>query len=323
MAFIEVDNVSKKYRTYKVESKLSGRIKSLIKRDYYEKYAVENLSFKVEEGESIGYIGMNGAGKSTTIKMLSGVLTPSSGCIEVGGIIPYKDRKANAYQMGVIYGQRSRLNWDLPYIDTFKLYKSIYNIDDKKYNENLEWYSSILGLNEFSDRAVRTLSLGERMRANIALALLHDPKVIYLDEPTIGLDIIAKARMRELINKINSERNVTVMLTSHDMEDIEKVCRRIILIHHGEKIFDGSVDEIKDIYGYKYRIVLKCNREAFLDNCPLPIIKKENNSYIYEGNKKEISVEKALNLIVPSMREITSINVEEMSMEDIIMNVIN
>lgn len=323
MAFINVENVNKEYKIYKTEEKISGKFKSLFKRECFEKVAVEDLNFSIDEGESVGYIGMNGAGKSTTIKMLSGVLTPSKGTIRVGGIIPYKNRRENAYQMGVIYGQRSRLVWDLPFVDTFKLYKSMYNIEEKKYSENLEWYSSILGLDEFSDRPVRMLSLGEKMRANIALALLHDPKVIYLDEPTIGLDIVAKSRMRDLIKKINSEKNVTVMLTSHDMEDIEKVCNRIILIHKGSVIFDGSAKEIKYRYGNKYKIAFESSGNGIEKIMDFPIIKKADNSYLYEGDKQLISIEKALNVIVSSIKDINSIKIIEMSMEDIVMNIVN
>ena len=322
MVFINVENVSKEYKIYRAEEKITGKFKSLFKREYFKKVAVDNLNFKIDEGESVGYIGMNGAGKSTTIKMLSGVLTPSKGNISVGGIIPYKNRRENAFQMGVIYGQRSRLVWDLPFMDTFKLYKNIYDIEDKKYYENLEWYSSILGLNDFSDRPVRMLSLGEKMRANIALALLHDPKVVYLDEPTIGLDIVAKSRMRDLIKKINSERNVTVILTSHDMEDIEKVCNRIILIHKGLIIFDGSAEEIKCRYGNKYKIVFESSEREVEKEVDFSIIREHNNNYIYEGDKQRVPIDKALNMIVASVKDISSIKIIEMSMEDIVMNIV-
>ncbi len=321
MAFIEVDDISKNYQIYKHEKGFLNNIKSLFHREYTVKEAVRHVSFSIERGEKIGYIGMNGAGKSTTIKMLSGILTPSSGTISVGGLIPYEQRRENARQMGAVFGQRSRLNWDLPMADTFELYRKMYDIDPDRFERNIQVFTELLDMGEFINRPIRQLSLGEKMRANLALAFLHDPTVVYLDEPTIGLDVVAKSRIREFIREINRSSKVTVMLTTHDMTDIEKICERLIFIHHGEIFYDGSLAEFKNTFGSGYKIIVISADTLETDHIGLTLISYEDSKYVFTGDKRTLSVEQALAAITGQKKIITSLQVDESSIESIVMKI--
>ena len=234
-------------RFYEVAEK--GNNSYFFKRTHKTIKAVENITFSIKAGERVGFIGPNGAGKSTTIKMMTGILLPSDGQISVLGKNPYINRKQNASHIGVVFGQRSQLWWDLPVIDTFALFKKIYKIPENVYQSNLEKYTEILGMKEFINQPVRQLSLGQRMRAELCAALLHNPQIIFLDEPTIGLDIVVKKQIREMIKLINQENNTTVILTTHDLKDIEEVCDRIILINSGKIIVDDSIENMKDKFG--------------------------------------------------------------------------
>ena len=256
MALISVDHVSKAFKIPKVQPGLTGSIKSLFHREYDVRQAVDDMSFALEAGEMVGYIGPNGAGKSTTIKMLSGVLIPDSGDILVDGLKPYENRSENARNIGVVFGQRSQLYWDLPVSDTFDIFKKIYSIPDDIFNSNRKLFIELLDMSEIMDQPARQLSLGQKMKANLALSMLHNPRVLYLDEPTIGLDIVTKRRLRACIKEINSRLGTTIILTTHDMDDIEEICQRIILIDHGRKLFDGAIREFKDKYasGARYRL---------------------------------------------------------------------
>ena len=248
MSFIEVKNLCKDYRIVQTEKGVAGAVKSLFHREYQVKKAGRDVSFSIERGEVVGYIGPNGAGKSTTIKMLSGILMPTSGTVTVGGIVPYKDRKENAKHIGVVFGQRSQLYWDLPISDTFDLYESLYDTPKDVFRKNCAFYTELLGMETFINQPVRQLSLGQKMKANVAIALLHDPDVLYLDEPTIGLDVMSKKILRDAVRTINREKGTTVILTTHDMDDIEAVCSRLILIDRGTKLFDGSLERFKADY---------------------------------------------------------------------------
>jgi ABC-2 type transport system ATP-binding protein len=239
MALIELQDVAK---TFVVRRK-SG----LLRRTRSEVHAVAGLTFEVERGEMVGYIGPNGAGKSTTIKMLTGILVPSSGTLRVAGIEPSRDRIALARRIGVVFGQRTTLWWDLPLRDSYGLLRRIYKVPDDRYRQNLERLVDLLDLGDLLDVPVRQLSLGQRMRGDIAAALLHDPEVLYLDEPTIGLDIVSKARVREFLRELNTTSGTTVLLTTHDLTDIEHLCRRVMVIDHGQLVYDGGLDGLHEL----------------------------------------------------------------------------
>ena len=251
---IELKNVRKEFVTTKHYPGWSGAVKGLFTKEKEKKIAVDDVSLEIKEGDIVGYIGSNGAGKSTTIKIMSGILTPTSGSCMVNGLEPYRNRKKNAKNIGVVFGQRTQLWWDLPLSETYTVLKEIYDVSDKDYTERMNFFQEVLGLQEFIHNTVRTLSLGQRMRADLAAALLHNPKVLYLDEPTIGLDVVVKDRIRQAIREINEKYNTTVILTTHDLNDIEELCRRIIIIDAGKKIYDSTLNQLKKDYGYRCSI---------------------------------------------------------------------
>jgi ABC-2 type transport system ATP-binding protein len=228
----------------------------MVTRDGREVRAVDDISFAVAGGEMVGYIGPNGAGKSTTIKMLTGILVPSDGTVSVAGMVPWRQRRELARRIGVVFGQRTQLWWDLPLIESLELLRHVYRVPADRFVENLNRYREILELDPFLDTPVRQLSLGQRMRGDLTAALLHDPSILYLDEPTIGLDVVAKARMRETLLDVNRERGVTVLLTTHDMSDIAHLCRRMLIIDHGRLLYDGSVEAIRDRFGTERTLVV-------------------------------------------------------------------
>jgi ABC-2 type transport system ATP-binding protein len=246
---IETRDLRKIFRTVKRAPGALGALRTLFSRDYEERVAVGGVTMALEPGELVGYIGPNGAGKSTTIKMLTGILVPTSGEVRVAGIVPYERRKENARNIGVVFGQRSQLYWDLPLIESFELLRAIYAVPPATYRRNLDEFVGLLQMEDFLRTPVRQLSLGQRMRGDFACALLHSPKIVYLDEPTIGLDVVAKEAIREFVARINAERGTTVILTTHDLADVERLCRRIVLIDQGAIIYDGDIERIKGEYG--------------------------------------------------------------------------
>ena len=250
MKIISVENVSKQFKTPKKFPGFIGAIKGLFTKEYTIKNAVQNINFDIEEGEIVGYLGANGAGKSTTIKMMTGILTPTSGKILVNGLVPYEQREKNAKSIGVVFGQRTQLWWDIPLNETYTLLKNMYDISQEDYEERFTFLDEVLGLSEFIMQPVRTLSLGQRMKADIAAALLHNPKVIFLDEPTIGLDVVVKEKVRKAILEINKRYKTTIILTTHDLHDIEELCNRIIVIDNGQKCYDGNIQDLKNEFGY-------------------------------------------------------------------------
>ncbi|MDH4183420.1 MAG: ATP-binding cassette domain-containing protein [Nitrospinota bacterium] len=245
-SLIQARRLRREFTVAEGRAGLLGSIKSLFSSKSSVIHAVDDISFSIESGEFVGYVGENGAGKSTTIKMLTGILTPTSGQAMVDGIVPYEERVKNAFNIGVVFGQRSQLWWDLPVSDSFDLLRAIYRIPGQNYSANLAELSSWLELGPLMKMPVRKLSLGQRMRCDLAAALLHAPKVMFLDEPTIGLDIIAKDNVRRFLKKINQERGVTIILTTHDMDDIEALCNRIIIIDKGKIAWDGDTGRLKD-----------------------------------------------------------------------------
>ncbi len=246
---IQVENLSKIYKVSRREAGMKSAWKNLFSRQYEEVKAIQNLSFSVKKGEMVGYIGPNGAGKSSTIKILSGILTPEEGTCIINGRIPWKERKAHVKDIGVVFGQRSQLWWDVPVIDSFELLKDIYQISKEQYNNSLEELVNCLSLSTILKTPTRQLSLGQRMRCEIAASLLHNPSILFLDEPTIGLDAVSKLAVRDFIKKRNEVHKTTVILTTHDMQDIEALTSRIMLIGRGRLLLDGTLDNLKEQVG--------------------------------------------------------------------------
>ncbi|MBQ5674061.1 MAG: ATP-binding cassette domain-containing protein [Lachnospiraceae bacterium] len=247
---IDVEGLKKYYKIAKRDKGLLQTMRGLFNRKYEIRKAVDDISFQIKKGEIVGFIGPNGAGKSTTIKMLSGILYPDEGKLGVNGFVPYKQRKQYVKNIGVVFGQKTQLNWDLPLIESFELMKFIYKIPQEKYEKNLHKFVKLLDMEDFINQPVRQLSLGQRMRGDIVAALLHSPEVVFFDEPTIGLDVVAKEKIRDFIKYMNKTEQTTIIFTTHDMQDIEKVCDRLIIIDSGKKVYDGSIDEIKTKYAY-------------------------------------------------------------------------
>jgi len=256
MPIVETADLRKVFRSIKRRPGIGGAIAALFSREYEETAAVDGVTMSLEAGELVGYLGPNGAGKSTTIKMLTGILVPTSGTVRVAGLVPHRQRLENAANIGVVFGQRSQLYWDLPLRESFALLRSIYDVPHERYRQNLAHFASILDLESFMDTPVRQLSLGERMRGDFAAAMLHDPKIVYLDEPTIGLDVVAKEAVREFIAQVNRERGTTIILTTHDLADIERLTRRVILIDDGTIIFDGPLERLRSEYGTHRTLVI-------------------------------------------------------------------
>ena len=246
---IEMKGISKTYRIRKREAGIGSAVKALFTRDYTEIHALKEMSFTIPDGQIVGYIGPNGAGKSTTIKILSGILRPDSGECTVNGMVPWEDRKKYVSKLGVVFGQRSQLWWDVPVIESFQLLRDIYRVERGEFQSNLRRLTEQLDLQPFLNAPVRLLSLGQRMRCEIAASLLHSPEILFLDEPTIGLDAVSKLKVREFIQSDNQERGTTVILTTHDMQDIDALCHRVLLIGKGQLLLDGSIEEIRAMAG--------------------------------------------------------------------------
>lgn len=281
MSQIIVENLSKTYHVSQRQKGFYGAIKGMFNRQIKEINALKNVNFNIEAGELVGYIGPNGAGKSTTVKILSGILVPSSGKVKVMGRVPWKERVAHVNNIGVVFGQRTQLWWDVPIIDSFELLRDIYSMNEIEYKHNLEELTDILNLKELLDTPLRQLSLGQRMRCELAGSLLHNPKLLFLDEPTIGLDAISKLKVREFLKKHNKEHGTTIILTTHDMDDIEALCSRVMVIGHGSKLFDGSVEDLRQRFAPERRLVVD-----FIGNAPESI--KEANSISIDGQKATI-----------------------------------
>ncbi len=317
MSIIEVNNITKSFRIVKKGSGLKESIKSFFKREYIQIDAVKDISFSIDKGEIIGYIGPNGAGKSTTIKILSGILTPDDGKCSVNGYTPWLDRKNYVKKIGVVFGQRSQLWWDIPAIDTFDLLKDIYDINDEDYNRTLSDLTEKLNLREILNIPVRQLSLGQRMRLEIAASLLHEPEILFLDEPTIGLDAVSKQQVREFIKLINKEKNVTIILTTHDMSDIEALAKRIILIGKGTVLYDGSLTKLKNKYANITNINILTKDKLNISKKGIIKKNKTKEGYIFAIDNKILNISDFLNLISRKIR-IDNVEIENENIDEII-----
>jgi ABC-2 type transport system ATP-binding protein len=318
MAIIEAVALRKVFRSREREPGIGGAIASLFTQAYVDKVAVDDVSFSLEPGELVGYIGPNGAGKSTTIKMLTGILVPTSGLLRVAGIVPHAHRMANAANIGVVFGQRSQLYWDLPLRESFELLRAIYDVPRDRYLQNMKHFAEILDLDRFLSTPVRQLSLGERMRGDFAAAMLHDPKIVYLDEPTIGLDVVAKEAIREFIGTVNRDRGTTVILTTHDLADVERLSRRIILIDEGTVIYDGSLERLRDEYG-THRTLVVTLAESYPEIVvpDTEVVSREASIVQLRFNRREITAE-ALIRRVTERYHITDVSIIEPDIETIV-----
>jgi ABC-2 type transport system ATP-binding protein len=263
MSLIHIENLSKHFKVLNRREGLGGAFRDLFSGDFRTVRAVDRISFDIEPGEMVGYIGPNGAGKSTTIKMMTGILKPSDGIIQVNGLVPYENRIRQAQIMGVVFGQRTQLWWDLPVIESFKILKEIYKVDQKTFDDHMGLFNELVGLKALYTQQVRTLSLGQRMLCDITASFLHNPQVVFLDEPTIGLDISIKAKIRSVIQELNRTRQTTIILTTHDLGDVEALCKRIIIIDKGKVLYDGSAKKVNTLFG-AYR-TLKVQIDDFSD----------------------------------------------------------
>lgn len=322
MSMIEVKDLVKTYRTIEKDDGLIGYFKNLVKPKYKEFEAVKGISFSIEEGELVGYIGENGAGKSTTIKMLTGLLTPTSGNVKVNGLIPNENRIENNKNIGAIFGQKTQLWWDLPVIESFRLIKKMYKIPENEYRKNLKKFTEILELQDLLEKQVKNLSLGQKMRCEIAATFLHNPKIVYLDEPTIGLDVLVKENIRKFIKEINKEKNTTVILTTHDLKDIEDVCDRIILLDNGKIIYDGEKQKFKDTYG-KYitaEFLIKNKKMNIKDNINInnvEILEEADTNLKIKFSHDETTIMKVMEEI-SKYCVIEDIHMKEAELEDIL-----
>ena len=318
MSVIEVKNLVKIYKTIEKEDGLIGYFKNLVKPKYKEFQAVKSVNFNIEEGELVGYIGENGAGKSTTLKMLTGLLTPTSGKVVVNGIIPNENRIENNKNIGAVFGQKTQLWWDLPVIESFRLIKKMYKIPENEYRKNLKKFTEILDLEDLLEKQVKNLSLGQKMRCEIAATFLHNPKIVYLDEPTIGLDVFVKENIRNFIKDINKEKKTTVILTTHDLKDIEDICDRIILLDKGQIIYDGEKQKFKDTYG-KYVIsefIIKDKKDNIILN-NAEIIEQTENKLKIKFSHDETTIVKIMDEI-SQFCNIEDIHMKEAELEDIL-----
>ena len=320
---IQVRELSKHFRTFRRREGIWGGIQNLFIRDYKTLVAVDRVSFSIERGEMVGYIGPNGAGKSTSIKMLTGILLPTSGEAVVNGFVPYKQRRRYVKTIGVVFGQRTQLWWDIAVIESFKLLRRIYEVSQADFDARIELFNSILGIRDYLHTPVRKLSLGERMRCDLAAALLHNPPLLFLDEPTIGLDVVAKHHIREFLREINREFHTTVLLTTHDLDDIEELCRRILIIDHGKVIFDGELRELKHrlLRIKQVKFVLKDGADApklarfAVDGVELQRV--DELTYRFSFDRTHVSAADLIRRILASV-EVRDLLIEDEPIEEII-----
>lgn len=317
MSVISVEHLSKEYQIAKKEKGLRGAVKNLFVARKTIVRAVNDISFSIEKGEIVGFIGPNGAGKSTTVKMMSGILTPSSGHVYVNGTDPQKDRIKVVQDLGVVFGQRTQLNWDLRMGESFEMLKHIYRIDSGLYEENMAMMNEILGINEFLDTPARQLSLGQRMRGDLVAAMLHSPSVLFLDEPTIGLDVDGKYAIRKFIKEMNRKKQTTIILTTHDLGDIQELCERLIIINHGIIMEDGPLEELIDRIAPYKNLVVEYFDENAVEHEKAIILSHVGNMVTYRFQKADLTAAQLIHDISAQMR-IKDVTIEEAKIDDII-----
>lgn len=326
---IEIQHLEKTFKVLNRKEGIKGAFMDLFSKDYNYVKAVNDISLNINKGEIVGYLGPNGAGKSTTIKMMTGILSPSSGKIFISGMEPYYNRRKHLQNIGVVFGQRSQLWWSLPVIESYKVLKEIYKMDDKDYKRNMELFEDLVDIKSLYGKPVRQLSLGQRMLCEVIAAFLHDPKVVFLDEPTIGLDVAIKDKIRGIIKHLNEEKKTTIVLTSHDTSDIETLCERAVIINKGTLIFDNTIDKLKQMFG-RYR-TLKINTGAESDQKEIisKLLEKEFNKDEYtideeDGNmlpivinEQKLPLTKVLNYILTNL-DLKDIQIEDVGVESVI-----
>lgn len=334
MSLIHIENLSKHFSILNRREGLGGAFRDLFSGDYRTVKAVDGISFDIDAGEIVGYIGPNGAGKSTTIKMMTGILKPTSGTLKINGIEPYSNRIHQAQIMGVVFGQRTQLWWDLPVIESFKILKEIYKVDQKTFDQHMGLFNELVDLKKLYSQQVRTLSLGQRMLCDITASFLHNPQVVFLDEPTIGLDISVKAKMRSVIKELNQTRNTTIILTTHDLGDVEALCQRIIIIDKGLILFDGDIKKVNSLFG-AYR-TLKLQIDGYNESTPQMLNEKFTERFgaghgITIANPEElwtdVTIDQArtpladvLNFVMTSF-SVSDVRIVEISMENVVQQV--
>ncbi|HJP18969.1 MAG TPA: ATP-binding cassette domain-containing protein [Nitrospinota bacterium] len=322
MNIIEVTNLTKEFKTYNVKNGFWGAIASAITRKAAYTKAIDNINFSIKPGEFVGYVGENGAGKSTTIKILTGILVPTSGEALVNNIVPYNNRRENAKNIGVVFGQRTQLWWDLAVRESFDLLKSIYKIPEDRFKKNMEHFYEILTINKYLDVPVRKLSLGQRMRCDLAASLLHEPDVLFLDEPTIGLDVVAKDAVRKFLKEINEKKGTTIILTTHDMTDIEHLCDRIIILDEGKIISDGKTDLLKKNYG-QHRVLEIEFQDKFsgINGIKgLKLLREEGSKKWIRFDSRDQSASDVISKIAAN-HQIKDLSIQEPTVEDIIKSI--
>ena len=321
---IEIKNLSKEFKKPVREQGVKGMFKTLFSRKYTSKMAVNDISFTIGDGEIVGYIGSNGAGKSTTIKMMCGILTPTSGKVLIDGVEPYQKRMTVAGKIGVVFGQKTQLWWDIPLIESFKVLKEIYRVSDADYADRMKFLCDTLDLESFLNQPVRTLSLGQRMRADLAASWLHNPRILFLDEPTIGLDVWVKEKIRKAIKVMNEKYKTTVILTTHDMQDIEDLCSRVIMIENGKIIYDGDLENIKHHFGNIRTIELTVKHapdETTLNSFDgKATYQWENNKLYIKFDADELELEKVVGYAFGELKA-TDMQISEVNIEDVVKSI--
>ena len=322
---IEVNDLTKVFRKPIRGNGLSGMVKTLFSRKYDEVRAVDGISFSVPDGEIVGYIGANGAGKSTTIKMMCGILTPTSGTVLIDGVEPYRKRRQVAQHIGVVFGQKTQLWWDIPLIESFKVLKEIYQISDADYHERMGFLGEVLDITRFLSQPVRTLSLGERMRADLAASMLHNPRILFLDEPTIGMDVLVKEKIRLAIHALNKTYGTAVVLTTHDMTDIENLCSRIILLEKGSILYDGPLKSLKTRFGNLKTLTLTVPADVRAETAPAlspeVTVSEEDSRLILRFDADRIPLEQVVQYAFRDLRAM-DMKIAEISIGDVVKTIL-